>query len=168
MQLSILACLDRGYEIGEYGKLEYKIQNNRQGEFSKTKDVGERLYRLGGYLSSYGSKRSNYYLYQARKCYNTFSTSKKTDIDSTDYFSCLCALLALLLMQIKQDIYGTKDYNWLEDELNWLKIRLPIKLFERYENQITVALLEQTEKIESQYMIELKEPSNPPIVGQME
>lgn len=128
------------YYLGsdEYEKLEYIIQKHRKGEFSETDDVDERLYRLGGYLSSYGSKESIAFLNNARKTYREYTKyedKNSAEQKKSDFYK-FAVILAALLLQIKQDIFKNGNYNCIDDELDWLCTRLPVDLYEKHEDTL--------------------------------
>ncbi|MCM1159106.1 MAG: hypothetical protein NC300_02445 [Bacteroidales bacterium] len=111
----------------EYNKLEYKIQKYREGELKLTKEVSERLYRLGGYISTYGSKQSVNYLNRIRMTYYENRPSMVEEYNKEEFckFAILLAKLLiqtkifLIMIQIKssmkmQKFIGYKhDYLWV-------------------------------------------------------
>lgn len=135
--------------LGEdtYNRLEYIIQKHRTGEFALTDDVAERLYRLGGYVSTYGSRKSIFYLNNVRNEYAKYilkDCSEREKSNESDFCK-FASSLAVLLLQIKQDIFNNKDYDCLNDEIDWLKTRLSLELYNKYENKLfneEIALLQ--------------------------
>lgn len=134
LQLSIKSY----FGDGVYNKLEYIIQEHRTGEFALTDDVAERLYRLGGYISTYGSRKAIFYLNNVRNEYAKYIVKGHSErVKSYEQDFCrFAASLAVLLLQIKQDIFKNKDYDYLNDEMDWLNTRLSLQLYKKYKNEL--------------------------------
>lgn len=130
LQLSVREYL--GNDV--YVEMEYVIQKHRLGEFKETSNIGERLYRLGGYISTYSSKKIVNQLNIVRKVY--VEHSKLSVLKRKEKFSEFVSLLAILLLQIKREIFKEKRTIHLYDEMDWLNTRLPIQLVERYQVEI--------------------------------
>ena len=119
-----------------YCQIDYIIQNHREGEFKETSSVEERLYRLGGYISTYGSKESVRCLNAIRSTYDRHFSKNMNG--SEENFVEFVVLLAILLLQIKKDIF--KENSGKYDEMDWLSTRLPISLLKKYWFQLDVFL----------------------------
>lgn len=122
--------------------MEYLIQAHRCGEFSESANVAERLYRIGGYMSTYGSSQAISYLNRARSEFSKHVKRRKSGKEEFDEqrFCVMSSLLAVLLMQSKKDIFGNKECKDIYEGIYWLNTRLPISLFNKYKEQLEVTI----------------------------
>lgn len=135
LQLSIRDYLGED----EYAKLEYNIQKHRHGEFGETDSISERLYRIGGYISTFSSHKPVNCLNKLRKMHHNFTgESAQTDPDSL--FCEFVSYISILKTSIESDILKKRDHRDVDDELAWLQTRLPVSIYDNYEAQLRVKL----------------------------
>ncbi len=137
LQLSIRFFL--GWE--KYYSLDFKVSRVTNGW--PDCNLKDRLYRLGGYLSTYGSKESEKLLIDARKLIDDYEKVKR-DKSNADYFCKFVSILSTLLFQIKADIFNEdeSDEDRIESQKIWLQIRLPISVWSEYKDRINTELSE--------------------------
>lgn len=105
----------------------YNIQKHRNGEFAETADIAERLYRLAGYISTYGSTKTMQALNSLKRMHNLKLNNSKS-VANNDLCKFL-SMLAIFLMYIKQDIFKQTEGNISTNAILWLELRLPVSFY---------------------------------------
>lgn len=124
----------------EYSKLDFQVKREANGW--PDHDLKDRLYRLGGYLSTYGSRESEKLLINAREMVYEYESIKKSKRNADKKFCKFVSILSTLLFQIKADIFDEEksDEDRTESQKIWLQIRLPISVWSDYKDGINIEL----------------------------
>ena len=116
----------------------YDIYEHRSGEFAKSSNVAERLYRLTGYVSTYGSIKTMRMYNELKKFYNDYflDNKKKNSEIENDNIIQLLSMLAVFLSYVKKDIINDKrDKIGIIAKL-WIELRLPVSFFNKYKDDL--------------------------------
>ncbi len=114
----------------------YDIYEHRSGEFAKSSNVAERLYRLTGYVSTYGSIKTMRMYNELKKFYNDYflEIKNKDSKKENDNIIQLLSMLAVFLSYVKKDIINDKrDKIGIIAKL-WIELRLPVSFFNKYKD----------------------------------
>lgn len=116
----------------------YDIYEHRSGEFAKSSNVAERIYRLTGYVSTYGSIKTMRMYNELKKFYNDYFLDieyKDSEIENDNIIQ-LLSMLAVFLSYIKKDIINNKrDKIGIIAKL-WIELRLPVSFFNKYKDDL--------------------------------
>lgn len=116
----------------------YDIYEHRSGEFAKSSNVAERLYRLTGYVSTYGSIKTMRMYNELKKFYNDYflEIENKDSKKENDNIIQLLSMLAVFLSYVKKDIINDKrDKIGIIAKL-WIELRLPVSFFNEYKDDL--------------------------------
>ena len=141
----ILQLAAKDYMPNETVYFPFDIQSHRTDDFLETKDTAERLYRLGGYMSTYGSSQAVKYLNLLKETFNNYKPDKKSDCSChNDEFCNFATLLALFVIQIKHEIFKPSYSEMVDESLAWLQLRLPVDFFNENKGILTVYIEKNT------------------------